>query len=83
MQGVFDAAKHSILHTTKSCLSTSVCKDECMKLGRYVGKVALLLSELELQLHTNDKLKGEKPCTLFTWCHLMPFTIQHPLPWPN
>ena len=60
MQGVFDACKLAILGTSKACVASKVYQEESLKLGRFVGKAALVLSELELQLHADDSLRGSQ-----------------------
>ena len=60
MQAVFDSAKISVAETCQGVRSTEVYKEECLKLGRYVSKVTLILAELELMLHGDESLRGSE-----------------------
>ena len=60
MQALFDAAKCSVQEIGQGARGTSVYKEECLKLGRYVSKVTLILAELELQLYADESLRGSK-----------------------
>lgn len=60
MQAIFEACKVSVLQTTQACSTTKVYKEECLKLGRYVAKVALLMAELELWMIDDDLLRGSQ-----------------------
>lgn len=82
MQGVFDECKQSILRTSTACLTTRVYKEECLKLGRHVLKMALLVSEVEFQLHIDENLRGK---VFGRWASLPPASKvlefrHHPLP---
>lgn len=60
MQAVFEAAKVSVAETCQAVRSTEVYKEECLKLGRYVSKVTLILAELELMLSSDESLLGSE-----------------------
>ncbi|KAL4525450.1 hypothetical protein Ndes2437A_g03911 [Nannochloris sp. 'desiccata'] len=60
MQALFEAAKESVQEISKGSLESPVYKEECLKLGRYVSKVTLILAELELQLYADESLRGSE-----------------------
>lgn len=60
MQAVFEASKAAVFATTQACSATKVYREECLKLGRYVAKVALVLAEIELTMHEDESLRGSE-----------------------
>jgi len=60
MEALFEAAKESVQQISKGSRETPVYKVECLKLGRYVSKVTLILAELELQLYADESLRGSE-----------------------
>jgi len=59
MEGVFEACKQSLLRCSTACVATKVYQEESRKLGRYLAKLALVLSELEMQVNADESLRGE------------------------
>jgi hypothetical protein len=60
MQALFEAAKESVQEIGRGSRESPVYKEECLKLGRYVSKVTLILAELELQLYADESLRGSE-----------------------
>jgi hypothetical protein len=61
MQAILDQCRDSVAEIGRGCRAAEVSyKEETLKLGRYTAKVALILAELELQLHADDALAGSE-----------------------
>lgn len=60
MQAILGQCRDAVAEIGRGCATTEVCKEECLKLGRFVAKVALILAELELQLHADDSLTNSE-----------------------
>ena len=61
MEGLVEAGKACILATIRGCVASPVCREECLTLGRFVAKLGLILTELELCMQGNEGLRGAPP----------------------
>lgn len=60
MEGVFAACKESASQIASMCIRTRAYKEEAIRLGRYVAKLALVLTELSLHMQLDDSLRGSE-----------------------
>lgn len=60
MEALFAAARQLVSELVSDSTTTTVYEEEACKLARFVCKVYLLLSELELQVHIDEELRGKR-----------------------
>ena len=61
MEGIFAACKQSAGSIAIACGKTHAYKEEAVRLGRYVAKLALILTEFEMYMHIEPgKLRGSE-----------------------
>ena len=58
MEGLLDACNQACLALNSECVATHLYARECLLLGRYTAKVALVMAEVGLQLRADESLRG-------------------------